>query len=132
MTYKIHQVCHLARSQQKIIYDIKFVCCCSQSAGRSSCSIISRDISTVIPFAHTFAFQFGLANVFICGKTPKTRAKTECSVDGHRCGRCSVYDYTYTAVDCEQNGDTSKHWIFTGPTASQSTCHSDDNHRADI
>ena len=35
-------------------------------------------------------------------------------------------------IDCEQNGDTSKHWVSTGPTASQSTCHNEDNHWADI
>ena len=39
--------------------------------------------------------------------------------------------YTYT-VDCEQNGDTSKHWAPTGPTASLSICHGDDNQWADI
>ena len=42
-----------------------------------------------------------------------------------RRGRCGVY------IDCEQNGDTSKHWVSTGPTASQLTCHGDDNHWAD-
>ena len=35
-------------------------------------------------------------------------------------------------IDCEQDGDTSKHWVSTGPTASQSTCHGDENHWADI
>ena len=35
-------------------------------------------------------------------------------------------------IDCEQNGDTTKHCISTGPTASQSTFHGDDNNWADI
>ena len=37
--------------------------------------------------------------------------------------------------DCEQNDDTSKHWVFAGPIASQSlqsTCHGDGNHSAVI
>ena len=34
--------------------------------------------------------------------------------------------------DCEQNGDTTKNWISTGPTASRSTLHGDDNNWADI
>ena len=38
--------------------------------------------------------------------------------------RC-VYVYT---VDCEQNGENV---VSKGPTASQSTCHGDDNHWAD-
>ena len=35
-------------------------------------------------------------------------------------------------IDCEQNGDTPKHWVSTGSTASHLTCHGDDIHRADI
>ena len=36
----------------------------------------------------------------------------------------AVYNFY---IDCEQNGDTWKHWVSTGPTTSQSTCHDDDN-----
>ena len=48
-------------------------------------------------------------HIFYRRKLPKTSAKTECSVDrqvvpyDHWRGRCGVY------IDCEQNGDTSKH-----------------------
>ena len=86
-------------------------------------------VSTVIPFSHAFASQFGKANLFR-RKTKKTNAKTECSVDrqvapyDHWHGHCGVY--------CEQNGDMFKHWVSMGPTTSQSTCHGDDNHWADI
>ena len=65
-------------------------------------------------------------------ENPKTKHKANCSVDrqvapyDHWCGSCDVY------VDCEQNGDTSKHWVSAGPTTSQSICHGGDNHRADI
>ena len=35
-------------------------------------------------------------------------------------------------IDCEQNCDTSKHWVSTGSTASQSICHRYDNYWGDI
>ena len=38
-------------------------------------------------------------------KNPQNERKNECSV-------CGIYIYIYT-VDCEQNGDMSKHWIFS-------------------
>ena len=41
-----------------------------------------------------------------------------------------AYNHWHSCCDvyCEQNGDTLKHWVSTGPTASQSTFHDDDYH----
>ena len=43
--------------------------------------------------------------------------------------RCSEEDMY---VECEQNGDASKHWVSTGSIPNQSTCHGDDSHWASI
>ena len=56
----------------------------------------------------------------------------ECSVDRQALVTTTGATIVVYSIDCEQNGDTSKHWVCTGPTASQSICHGDDNHGADI
>ena len=123
-----------------IISLLKYVCL--QHTSRSSCSIVSGDIyatlfiSTVIPFSHVFASQFGLANFIYRRKNLKTSANTECSVN-RQVAPDKIITITgaavamYIYIDCEQNGESQKH-VSTRPTASQSTCHGDDNHWADI
>ena len=61
---------------------------------RSSGRYLKLSVSTVIPFYHAFASQFGLVNLY---RQKKNSAKTECSVDrqvalyDHWHGHCSAY-----------------------------------------
>ena len=88
----------------------------------------SRLTTTGVPVA-LYIYIYTYIYIYIytgCDKTVTRQNICQVALYDHWHGRCGVY------IDCEENGDTSKHLVFTGPTASQSTCHGDDNHWADI
>ena len=83
-------------------------------------------IWTVSPFTQAFRSQLGIVKKNYAKNKRKNSvqliARWRLMTNG-----AAVVVY----IDCEQNGDMSKHWV-SGGLVSRPTCHSDDNHWSDI